>query len=103
MTGRNWPATTSRDKLKSILFCDERFELPKDRIGDLVIVSERLTVLGTSVSRDDLSELKFPLRSHGGISEQRVPVVLNRKISALPQEHRLRNFDKLHLALNLAQ
>lgn len=81
----------------------KRFELPKDRIGDLVIVSERLTVLGTSVSRHDLSGLEVPLRSHGGISEQRVPIILNRKISGLPNEHRLRNFDILHLALNLAQ
>src|ERR1035437_4268173 len=81
----------------------KRFELPKDRIGDLVIVSERLTVLGTSVSRHDLSGLEVPLRSHGGISEQRVPIILNRKISGLPNEYRLRNFDILHLALNLAQ
>lgn len=81
----------------------KRFELPKNRIGDVVIVSERLTVLGTSVSRHDLSGLEVPLRSHGGISEQRVPVILNRKISGLPNEHRLRNFDILHLALNLAQ
>ena len=27
-----------------------RFELPADRVGDLVVVSERLTVIGTSVS-----------------------------------------------------
>jgi hypothetical protein len=26
----------------------ERFELPADRIGDLVVVSERFTVIGTS-------------------------------------------------------
>ncbi len=81
----------------------ERFELPKDRIGDLVIVSERLTVLGTCASRHDLSGLEVPLRSHGGISEQRVPIMLNRKIAGLAKEHRLRNFDVLHLALNLAQ
>ncbi len=81
----------------------ERFELPKDRIGDLVIVSERLAVLGTCASRHDLSGLEVPLRSHGGISEQRVPIMLNRKISGLAKEHRLRNFDVLHLALNLAQ
>lgn len=31
-----------------------RFELPADRIGDLVVVSDHLTVLGTSESRHDL-------------------------------------------------
>ena len=51
-----------------------RFELPPDRVGDLVIVSERLTVLGSSVAKHDLSGLDVPLRSHGGISEQRVSV-----------------------------
>ena len=33
-------------------------------------------VIGTSASRHDLSGLDAPLRSHGGISEQRVPLVL---------------------------
>jgi phosphonoacetate hydrolase len=80
----------------------ERFELPADRIGDLVVVSERLTVIGTAASKHDLSGLDLPLRSHGGISEQRVPILLNRKLRDLPAA-RLRNFDVLHLALNCAQ
>ncbi|SFI44551.1 phosphonoacetate hydrolase, partial [Collimonas sp. OK307] len=80
-----------------------RFELPEDRIGDLVIVSERLSVIGTSASRHDLSELKLPLRSHGGISEQKVPLMFNRKLSAIPADHRLRNFDVFFLVMNHAQ
>jgi phosphonoacetate hydrolase len=63
----------------------ERFELPADRIGDLVVVSERFTVIGTSAARHDLSALEVPLRSHGGISEQRVPLILNRRIEAGPR------------------
>jgi phosphonoacetate hydrolase len=81
----------------------ERFELPADRIGDLVVVAERSVVLGTSVSRHDLSQLELPLRSHGGISEQRVPLVLNRRIEALDSRRRWRNFDAFDLALNHAQ
>jgi len=77
-----------------------RFELPADRVGDLVIVSERLTVIGTSVNRHDLSGLDAPLRSHGGISEQRVPLIANRAARALPAAHRWRNFDAFDLALN---
>jgi phosphonoacetate hydrolase len=79
------------------------FELPADRIGDLVVVSERSVVLGTSKSRHDLSQLEVPLRSHGGISEQRVPLILNRPIKGLDCSRRWRNFDAFDLALNHAQ
>ena len=81
----------------------ERFELPADRIGDLVVVSERLTVLGSSAARHDLSGLDAPLRSHGGISEQRVPLIANRPLAAGVPERRWRNFDAFDLALNLLQ
>ena len=78
-----------------------RFELPQDRVGDLVVVSARSKVLGTSRARHDLSQLKEPLRSHGGISEQKVPLILNRKTD-LPPGVRLRNFDVFDVALNHA-
>ncbi|MGH8810152.1 MAG: phosphonoacetate hydrolase, partial [Noviherbaspirillum sp.] len=81
----------------------QRFELPADRIGDLVVVSERLAVIGTAASKHDLTGLELPLRSHGGISEQRVPILLNRKLRDWQGAPRLRNFDVLHLALNHAQ
>ena len=79
-----------------------KFELPPDRVGDLVIVSERLTVIGTSHDRHDLSGLDAPLRSHGGTSEQRVPLIANRKAGNLG-ERRWRNFDAFDLALNHLQ
>jgi phosphonoacetate hydrolase len=80
-----------------------RFELPPDRIGDLVCVSERFTVIGTSRERHDLSGLDVPLRSHGGISEQRVPLIINRPMPGLDTNRRFRNFDAFDLALNHAQ
>ncbi len=76
-----------------------RFELPPDRIGDLVVVSERLTVIGSRVDRHDLSGLDAPLRSHGGTSEQQVPLIANRSAPDLPTR-RWRNFDAFDLALN---
>lgn len=79
----------------------ERFELPADRIGDLVVVSDRLTVIGTAPARHDLSGLDVPLRSHGGLSEQKVPLLFNRPLANLPAG-RLRNFSVLSLALNHA-
>ena len=80
-----------------------RFELPADRLGDLIVVSTQHKVLGTSASRHDLSGLTEPLRSHGGISEQRVPLLCNRKLAdgAAAASHRWRNFDAFDLALNL--
>jgi phosphonoacetate hydrolase len=76
-----------------------RFELPEDRMGDIVVVSSRHKVIGTSLSRHDLSGLKEPLRSHGGISEQGVPLVFNRRI-ALEPGRRYRNFDVFDLVMN---
>jgi phosphonoacetate hydrolase len=78
-----------------------RFELPGDRIGDLVVVSERLTVIGTSRGRHDLSGLDVPLRSHGGTSEQQVPLIANRRAGVPLPQRRWRNFDAFELGLNL--
>ncbi len=78
-----------------------RFELPPDRIGDLVVLGDRLTVLGTSASKHDLSGLTVPLRSHGGLSEQRVPLLFNRVLGPCKRTA-LRNFDIFDLTLNCA-
>ncbi len=77
-----------------------RLELPPDRIGDLVVISTRHKVLGTSPAGHDLSGLSEPLRSHGGLSEQRVPMILNRRVT-IPAGRSLRNFDVFDVALNL--
>jgi phosphonoacetate hydrolase len=77
-----------------------RFELPADRMGDLVVISTRHVVLGTAAARHDLSGLDAPLRSHGGISEQRVPLLVNRRPRELAPHPRRRNFDIFDVALN---
>jgi phosphonoacetate hydrolase len=79
-----------------------KFELPEDRLGDVIVVSERNTAIGSAAKKHDLSGLTVPLRSHGGMTEQKVPVILNRKIKALPAGYRLRNFSAFDLALNYA-
>lgn len=78
-----------------------QFELPNDRMGDLLIVSETNKVIGTSPERHDLTQLKEPLRSHGGVCDQNIPLVFNRPISDVPNRQ-LRNFDVFDLALNHA-
>ena len=78
-----------------------RYELPADRLGDLIVVSTKHKVLGTSASRHDLSGLTEPLRSHGGVSEQKVPVICNRKLANGTASRHWRNFDAFDIALNL--
>ena len=75
----------------------ERFELPGDRIGDIVMVSTENLTIGTSAHRHDLAALNEPLRSHGGLTEQEVPFICNRVID-LPSAPVLRNFDAFFYA-----
>ena len=77
--------------------CKE-FELPEDRLGDLIVVSRGSKVIGTREREHDLSGLKEPLRSHGGISEQEIPIIVNGKLSGLTGP--LRNFDAFSIACN---
>jgi phosphonoacetate hydrolase len=78
-----------------------RFELPPDRMGDLVVISggpKGSKVIGTSRARHDLSGLNEPLRSHGGLTEQTIPIIVNRKTHDLPEN--LRNFDAFFIGCN---
>ena len=79
----------------------ERFELPADRIGDIVVVSSENLTIGTSAHRHDLAALKEPLRSHGGLGEQEVPFIVNRRLD-LPNAPDLRNFDAFFYAATAA-
>jgi phosphonoacetate hydrolase len=74
-----------------------KYDLPADRIGDIVMVSTENMTIGTSAHRHDLAALKEPLRSHGGLTEQAVPFIVNRKID-LPDAPVLRNFDAFFYA-----
>ena len=74
----------------------------RDRVLDVFNpYTEQL--IGTAAARHDLSALDAPLRSHGGVAEQRVPLILNRAIAGLDPQRRWRNFDAFELALNHAQ
>ncbi|MEH6728542.1 MAG: phosphonoacetate hydrolase, partial [Hyphomicrobiales bacterium] len=76
----------------------ERFELPEDRIGDIVVISTENMTLGTSAHRHDLAALDEPMRSHGGLTEQEVPFIVNRVLPDLADAPTLRNFDAFHIA-----
>ena len=75
--------------------------LPADRIGDIVLTSGENVTIGTSADRHDLAALKDPLRSHGGLHEQTVPFIVNRKLE-LDGAPDLRNFDAFFVATKAA-
>jgi phosphonoacetate hydrolase len=80
----------------------ERFELPSDRIGDIVMISTENKTIGTSEHRHNLAALNEPLRSHGGLTEQRVPFITNRVLPDQPDAPVLRNFDAFYYAVMAA-
>ena len=85
-------AVFSREKAANI------FDLPSDRIGDLVVISKKPYVLGTAKNKHDLSVLTRPLRSHGGLAEQKVPFILSSPIKTeLPPRV---NYDIFEYCLN---
>jgi phosphonoacetate hydrolase len=92
-------ATLGVDRALTRAEACEAFELPPDRVGDIVVLSTRHKTLGTAPAKHDLSGLTEPLRSHGGLTEQRVPMISNRKVKLAPG-HRLRTFDAFSVALN---
>jgi len=81
----------------------KEFELPLDREADFIAISERNVVLGATRAEHSV-DIEKRLRSHGGISEQRVPLILSRPLDQRYREitegRRLRNFDIFELAIN---
>lgn len=78
-----------------------RYDLPPDRMGNVIVLSggpAGTKVIGTSRQKHDLSGLDAPLRSHGGLTEQEIPVIANRKFRDAPAQ--LRNFDAFALGCN---
>ncbi len=65
------------------MVCDKEtaarvFDLPLDREGDVVVISDAGTCIGMSPEKHDMSGLAgHRLRTHGGLSEAKVPFVLN--------------------------
>lgn len=79
-----------------------RFEMPLDREGDIVIVAKANAVLGAKEAEHDLSGLKgHRLRSHGGLSEQNIPLLLSIPVHQKGSGARQwKNYDIFDIALN---
>jgi len=81
----------------------ERFELAADREGDIAVISKKNAVIGSRKDEHDLSNLgEHRLRSHGGLSEQGIPLLMSRpaKDPSASASRQWRNFDAFDLVLN---
>jgi phosphonoacetate hydrolase len=81
----------------------ESLELPLDREGDIVVVAVKNAVIGSKKEEHDLSNLgEHRLRSHGGLSEQDVPILMSIPLGIQLPEGKAtwRNFDIFDLVLN---
>jgi phosphonoacetate hydrolase len=58
------------------------FDMPPDREGDVAVISRENVCIGGSAKNHDLSGLKgHRLRTHGGVSEAKVPFIVNRPLN----------------------
>jgi phosphonoacetate hydrolase len=82
----------------------EAYDLPPDRIGDLVVLAGRDTVLGRTPDWHDLSVVESGLRSHGGLHEALVPMLFNRRLKddydQRLQSGQARNYDLFDFLCN---
>lgn len=81
------------------------FDQPLDREGDFVVISQKNAVIGSRRDEHDLSTIgDHPLRSHGGLSEQDIPLLLSRPVRESNRARGKtdwRNYDVFDLVLNL--
>ena len=83
----------------------KKFDLPSDRIGDIIVVGDQGTVLGTKKEWHDLSKLGgMRLRSHGGLADRQSYFILCRKLNneyeRIAKSRQLLNYDIFDFALN---
>ena len=83
----------------------EKFGLALDREGDVVVIGDAGTCIGTRESEHDLKGLEgHRLRSHGAMAEVKVPFILNKPLNAAyatrAKKGGIRNFNVFDYAVN---
>ncbi len=78
------------------------YHLPEDRSGDIICMSSESFTIGSSKSKHDLSSLKEPLRSHGGLHEREVPFILNSSKLDITNQGQIYNYDAFYYATHMA-
>ncbi|PVI01026.1 Phosphonoacetate hydrolase [Periconia macrospinosa] len=79
------------------------FEMPPDREGDMVVIATEKAVIGGREDEHDLKGLEdHRLRTHGGLSEQAVPLLRSEPLidANIVEGRAWRNFDIFDIALN---
>ena len=76
-----------------------KYNLPEDRMGDIICMSSEYMTIGSSMENHDLSGLNEPLRSHGGLHEREVPFITNKKISQIDSTKQLYNYDAFYYGI----
>lgn len=79
----------------------EQYEMPHD--GDIAVVSVKNAVIGNCEKDHDLTNLRgHRLRSHGGLTEREIPLLLSRPVrdTTKAAAKAWRNYDIFDLALN---
>ena len=65
----------------------EKFDLPPDREGDVAVISKADFCVGGAETEHDLSGLEgHRLRTHGGVSEARVPFIISEPVTDAYQQ-----------------
>jgi phosphonoacetate hydrolase len=79
----------------------EKFEMPLDREGDFVVVSVKNAVIGSRQEEHDFANLKgHRLRSHGGLSEQQIPLLRSLPTKDQVGDRQWHNYDIFEILLN---
>jgi phosphonoacetate hydrolase len=92
------------------MVCDKEtaariFDLPVDREGDVVVISDKETCIGMTPAKHDMSGLAgHRLRTHGGLSEAKIPFMLNYPLhevyAARASRGGLKNYHIFDFAIN---
>ena len=91
------------DDIEVVLTNEEgcaQYDLPTDRMGDIICMSSKNSTIGSAEKAHDLSKLKEPLRSHGGLHEREVPFISNKKINLNDANLKLNNYDAFYYAIS---
>ncbi|KAK9454615.1 alkaline-phosphatase-like protein [Dipodascopsis uninucleata] len=79
------------------------YETPPEVEGDIVVIAQKNAVIGSRKQEHDLSNLADAnLRSHGGLSEQSIPLIKSTPLNEKEFNDKKiwRNFDVFQIALN---
>lgn len=81
------------------------FDMPEDREADVVVVSREDVCIGASAASHNLEGLRgHRLRTHGGVSEAKVPLILNRPLNTRYRQKvawkPLKSYEIFEIALN---